>query len=71
MEIQLTDLTKTQCTIADFLWEADSEEDVQTVFDTFGKRETESVMEMMIFACFEDITDVSTAQQLLSSMDKQ
>jgi len=65
--IQLEGLSKVQCSIADFLWHADSEEDMQFIYEAFGRYEVEVVKQMMLAASLNDIEDVSQASEILQS----
>jgi hypothetical protein len=53
-----------QVEIADLLWVADSQKEVDAVIRKFG-REAVVVQQMIIAAAFDEITDVSDAEQVL------
>lgn len=55
---------KRQCAIADLLWAANTEQEVQAVIRVFG-REAEVVYNMMVAAAFDEVNDVTQAQELL------
>lgn len=62
MEIRFE--TQKQCEIADLLWAADSQTDVDAVIRVFG-HEAVVVQQMIIAASLDDINDVSLAQSIL------
>ena len=66
-EITLTNLSELQCVIADFLWNADSEQDLQTVNEMFGQEQVEVIKQLMLAAMFDDVEDLSQANELLKS----
>ena len=67
MDITLTGLTEHQCTIADFLWSADTQEELDAVNEMFGVEEVEVIKQLMLAAMFDDVEDVSAASNLLKS----
>lgn len=66
LNIELTGLTEMQATIADFLWNADSEADLKTVFETFDPLQVLLVQELMLLAVQDQVEDVSDASFILS-----
>jgi hypothetical protein len=66
MNIELYDLTDTQCVIADFLWEVETNEDLQAIIDVFGEREVLVLQDMMLAAALDEVEDVAAAAQVLS-----
>ena len=66
-EITLTGLTSYQCAIADFLWSADTQEELDAVNEMFGVEEVEVIKQLMLAAMFDDVEDVSAASNLLKS----
>ena len=66
-EITLTGLTALQVTIADFLWEADTQEELDVVSEAFGSEEVEVIKQLMLAAMFDDVEDLSQANELLKS----
>jgi hypothetical protein len=66
-EITLTGLTSLQCIIADFLWQADTQEDMDTVVEVFGAEQVEVIKQLMLAAMLDDVEDLSHANELLKS----
>ena len=66
VNIELYDLTDTQCVIADFLWEVQTDEDLQSIIDVFGEREVLVLQDMMLAAALDEVEDVAAAAQVLS-----
>lgn len=66
-EITLTGLTSLQVTIADFLWSADTQEDLEAVNEAFGSEQVEVIKQLMLAAMFDDVEDVAAASNLLKS----
>jgi len=66
VNIELYDLTDTQCVIADFLWEVETNEDLQAIIDVFGEREVLVLQDMMLAAALDEVEDVAAAAQVLS-----
>ena len=67
VEITLTGLTDLQCTIADFLWEANSQEDLDAVTEAFGTEQVEVIKQLMIAEMFDEVEDVTQANEILQS----
>lgn len=65
--IQLHGLSNIQHVIADFLWEAQTEAEVQAVYETFDPREVKVVEQLMLAAAIDDVEDVSEANDVLKS----
>jgi len=65
--IQLHGLSNIQHVIADFLWEAQTEAEVQAVYETFDPREVKIVEQLMLAAVIDDVEDVSEANDVLKS----
>lgn len=65
VDIELSGLTSTQCVIADFLWEVDSQEDMDTLLAVFGDSEVQVVQELMVAAAFDEVTDLALANEVL------
>ena len=65
--IQLHGLSNIQHVIADFLWEAQTEAEVQEVYETFDPREVKIVEQLMLAAVIDDVEDVSEANDVLKS----
>ncbi len=66
MNIELYNLNDTQCVIADFLWEVETNEDLQAIIDVFGEREVLVLQDMMLAAALDEVEDVAAAAQVLS-----
>jgi len=66
VNIELYDLTDTQCVIADFLWEVETNEDLQAIIDVFGEREVLVLQDMMLAAALDEVEDVAAAAQVPS-----
>jgi hypothetical protein len=62
MEIQFANARQVE--IADLLWVADSQKEVDAVIRKFG-REAVVVQHMIIAAAFDEISDVSQAAEVL------
>ena len=65
MEIRFAN--KDQCAIADLLWAAETQEEVQVVLKAFGKQ-AEIVYNMMVAAAFDEVNDVSQAAEILEAL---
>ncbi len=63
MEIQFAN--DRQVEIADLLWAADSQKEVDVVIRKFG-REAVVVQHMIIAAAFDEVSDVSAAVEVLT-----
>jgi hypothetical protein len=62
MELQLQN--PAQHKIADLLWSAQSMDEVQQIIRVFG-HDARVVYDLMVAATFDEVTDVSNAQQVL------
>lgn len=65
--LELHNLSDLQCTIADFLFEVQSEDEMQAVYESFDPREVEVVKQLMLAAVLDDVEDVSQASEVLQS----
>ena len=65
--LNVTDLSTLQCVVADFLWNAESDSDIQAINDAFGASEVAVVQELMLAAALDDVEDVSLANAVLKS----
>ena len=65
--LELHNLSALQCTIADFLFEVESEDEMQSVYESFDPREVEVVKQLMLAAVLDDVEDVSQASEVLQS----
>lgn len=62
MEIRFAN--QKQVAIADLLWAANTQDEAQAVIRVFGK-EAEIVYNMIVAAAFDEVNDVTQAQELL------
>ena len=62
MEIQFANARQVE--IADLLWAADTQQEAQAVIRKFG-REAVVVQQMILAAAFDEVSDVSDAQEVL------
>lgn len=67
MELKLQN--SRQCHIADLLWAAEFEEQVNEIIDQFGE-EAELVYELMIVTAFDEVNDLSEAAELIKKVSK-
>ena len=56
-----------QCKIAELLWKAQTQKDVQEIITIFG-HDARVVYEMMVAATFDDVSDLTEAQQALTKI---
>lgn len=56
-----------QCKIAELLWKAQTQREVQEIITIFG-HDARVVYEMMVAATFDDVSDVTQAQQALTKI---
>lgn len=62
MEIRFAN--QKQVAIADLLWAANTQDEARAVIRVFGK-EAEIVYNMIVAAAFDEVNDVSQAQEIL------
>lgn len=64
-EITLTGLTSLQTAIADFLWAAESDEDMAAVYAAFPRAEVEVVKSLMVLEFLDQEDGVDLARSAL------
>jgi hypothetical protein len=65
--ITLEGLNETQVLIADHLWLADSDEDIESIEQAFSAEQVEVVKQLMLAAAFDNVEEVSEANEVLQS----
>ena len=63
--IQLSGLSDLQCVIADFLWEVETDADMQAVFETFGEDNVQTIKQLMLAEALDDVQDLTEANEVL------
>lgn len=69
MNITIQGLSPRQCLFADIIWKLNGQDEVYAFIGSLPaefRAEAQTVMNMMVAAVFDEITDTETAQQLLN-----